>query len=106
MSKWIDECKSIKTKEDKEKEIEEIEKNKKKLDSKYKIKKATVKVGENIFDACEESQNAMARNLYVMSSSDTIDWKMANDVIVNITKDELFEALEKSTDFVSLEKAK
>lgn len=47
----------------------------------------------NTFDGDELSQNRMVRALSVMKDSDLVTWKLANNTFVEVSKQELEEAL-------------
>ena len=57
------------------------------------VEKLLVTVDNIKFDADEDSQNRMMRNILTMDETDTVQWITSTDGIVNITKSQLEQAL-------------
>ena len=57
------------------------------------VESIKVAVGDKVFDGDETSQTRMARAIVAMTDTETTIWVLANNTPVQVTKDELTEAL-------------
>lgn len=57
------------------------------------VQSIKVTVGDKVFDGDETSQTRMARAIVAMTDTETVLWVLADNTPVQVTKDELTEAL-------------
>ncbi len=62
------------------------------------IKNLTVVVDNMEFDACEDSQNRLARAVLSNSSDTIIRWKLADNSVAIVTCEQLKQVLKATTD--------